>query len=441
MKTLIPLYVTISMFALPTIGFGDVQDLNALKNGCDQDDFNACGDLSKAELDSNQRDNAQLHAHKACDGGNLRGCTVLGILLRTGGDSKEAKVVLKKACDGNYLKGCVQLGATLDEQGRKIEAKDIFKKVCQSKEPAGCFGLAFYERTLGNKDEALRLFKSACDSGMKDSCDEAKKTEADSGIPAHCDSGDANCLSNRERRLSAACDLGGYSQCYEYGKIREERHDQRTLILQVYQSGCDGGNKESCDAIKRVLTDSCIYNETHSHKECYPSFDQMAKMPIQSSGGTTVVNVERFDNPECNKKLEFAKKADHCAVIGDFEAKNGAFAEAEKIYSAGCTSPSNNQGCGGLVCLGAMKAATGNKQEAFKLFKQACINSAKGDGSYDGKAYNGCLAANISLGPIEADNKKSIAKASASKIGKMTDTVKSCQAEWDKAWGPRASKQ
>ena len=53
-------------------------------------------------------------AKKACDGGNMLGCTNLGVMYTNGNgvekDFSKAAQLFKKACDGGEVRGCTNLG-------------------------------------------------------------------------------------------------------------------------------------------------------------------------------------------------------------------------------------------------------------------------------------------------------------------------------------------
>lgn len=246
------------------------------------------------------------------------------------------------------------------------------------------------------------------------------------------------CLSMKDSYFSDLCDWGNGSPeaCYKYAMVREERRDDINLILQTHQKGCEGGEQRSCDSIKRIMTNQCIGYRLHpnSDPDCYPTFDEMVQQSLNSPRGYGVSHQQRprKNNEACNQKLEWAKKAEGCRALGDYEAKRGNFKDAETIYKAGCNGKTN-EGCPGLVCLGYARMNEGKKSLAWPLFKQACsyaeikkkdpspYDSGK---SYDAKSYEGC----------------EITKANPTYYSHLVKSIpekdESCRSEWLRSWGP-----
>ena len=57
---------------------------------------------------------------KACDGGDMDGCGILGVMYDTGDgirqDKQKASKLYKKACDGGFMRGCKNY-KLLNEEG------------------------------------------------------------------------------------------------------------------------------------------------------------------------------------------------------------------------------------------------------------------------------------------------------------------------------------
>ena len=86
---------------------------------------------------------------KACDGGEMRGCTNLGVMYANGfgGEKNEQKAVelYKKACDDGEMLGCYNLGV-MYAKGNGVEkdfskAVQLFKKACDGGDMNGCRNL------------------------------------------------------------------------------------------------------------------------------------------------------------------------------------------------------------------------------------------------------------------------------------------------------------
>ena len=94
-------------------------------------------------------------AKKACDGGNMLGCTNLGVMYTNGNgvekDFSKAVQLFKKACDSGEMPSCSNLGVmyTNDNGVEKdfSKAKQLFKKACDGGDMDGCRNLGvMYEK-------------------------------------------------------------------------------------------------------------------------------------------------------------------------------------------------------------------------------------------------------------------------------------------------------
>ena len=99
-------------------------------------------------------------AKKACDGGNMLGCTNLGVMYTNGNgvekDFSKAVQLFKKACDGGVMLGCNYLGAMYAD-GNGVEkneqkAVELYKKACDGGNMDGCRNLGvMYEKVMEQK--------------------------------------------------------------------------------------------------------------------------------------------------------------------------------------------------------------------------------------------------------------------------------------------------
>lgn len=417
--------------------------IESLEKECAAGNVESCGNLAKSELEAGNHDNAKDHAQKACDGGAMRGCTVLGLLLKTQ-DQSEAKRLFKKACDSKYTRGCFNLGLLEYDGGNKEEAKKVFKDACGSGDSLSCDRQGIIEKESGNKETAKALFKKSCTAGDTVGCsdlavseyNEGNKAEAERLWEKACDGGDQtacknleNILNEKARLYEHACESGDMTGCYNYGLVREKRKDDKPFVLEVYQKACNGGENRACDAIKQFLTRSCIQDRLKEDQECY-----IDGPTSQTSAGVSITPRVRLQTESCNKKAKQLEQGLGCSQVGDFEAKRGNIEEAEKIFRDGCNKQTNS-GCGGLVCIGYIKMNQGKESEAKRLFKTACDFSSSKPGSYEGAAYEGCTA--IPKPPIGHFNKQNYSKMVQQAIKEMPDKESQCRSKWQSAWGPK----
>lgn len=91
---------------------------------------------------------------KACDGGNIHGCSNLGLLYTNGQGVKQnyfkANKLFKKACDGGDAIGCSSLGLSY-ENGKSVKqsyfkAKELFGKACDGGYQIGCTNYAILNK-------------------------------------------------------------------------------------------------------------------------------------------------------------------------------------------------------------------------------------------------------------------------------------------------------
>jgi len=200
---------------------------------------------------------------KACAGGDMRGCANLGVMFRDGRgvakDEKRAVDLFQKACDAAEMLACSNLGVNY-EKGEGVakdekRAVDLFQKVCDGGDMLGCGNLgAMYLNGRGvAKDEkrAADLFQKACDGGTMLGCAKLGAMYAD-----------GRGVAKNEKRaldlLEKACDGGEMLGCgclgemYVNGRgvIKDERR-----AADLYQKACDGGEMLSCAVLGNMYAD------------------------------------------------------------------------------------------------------------------------------------------------------------------------------------------
>ena len=102
-------------------------------------------ELGKEAYDKGDYQKAAQLYQKACDGGNVGGCSNLGVLYENGRgvkqDYQKAAQLYQKACDGGIAKGCSNLGV-LYGNGLSVnqdyqKAAQLFQKACDGGNAGG----------------------------------------------------------------------------------------------------------------------------------------------------------------------------------------------------------------------------------------------------------------------------------------------------------------
>lgn len=116
---------------------------------------------------------------KACDGGDLKKCQELGVLLVEGPpgerDLKKARALQKKACDGGEMDACNRLGFLhmrgLGGEPDEAGAQALYQKSCDAGNQSGCSNLARVHYINRRGKEAKALYEKACDAGDATGCE------------------------------------------------------------------------------------------------------------------------------------------------------------------------------------------------------------------------------------------------------------------------------
>ena len=86
---------------------------------------------------------ALVYYIKACDGGDLEGCTNGGVVLLMKGTPyskqfKQSRKMLDKSCKAGEDRACFNLGTLNYKEGRQSKAIKYYKKACEMGNQAGC---------------------------------------------------------------------------------------------------------------------------------------------------------------------------------------------------------------------------------------------------------------------------------------------------------------
>jgi TPR repeat protein len=127
---------------------------------------------------------ARASFQKACQGGHVYGCVMLGILLQSKGNEKYCRVLdvelQRKACDKGEGEACIQLGRLLDHSFALDVTRDdaaarrAYEAACDDDQALGCTSAArMWSKGQGgprDKAKARQFMKRACDLGIEYAC-------------------------------------------------------------------------------------------------------------------------------------------------------------------------------------------------------------------------------------------------------------------------------
>ncbi len=150
-------------------------------NACEGGVETRCMDEAFARYETDGQTAARFW-RAACDRGNARGCSNLGVLYAQGlgvaQDAVQAAALYRQGCDGGNAPGCTGLGV-LYAQGLgvaqdAVQAAALYRQGCDGGDARGCTNLGvLYEQGLGvaqDEPRALALYEQACDMGQATGC-------------------------------------------------------------------------------------------------------------------------------------------------------------------------------------------------------------------------------------------------------------------------------
>jgi TPR repeat protein len=164
-------------------------------------------------------------------------------------DEARAVGFYRRACDLGDLAGCTNLGQHL-KSGKGIakneaEAFRLTKKSCDGRFPLACFNLGLLYRdgigTAKDQDKANRSFEFACKAGLAAGCsrlgDEIAKSKTKED------------LSRAVTLYRRACDRGDAKSCYTAGQMYREGVGVAAdlqLSSEYMERACRAGYKPAC---------------------------------------------------------------------------------------------------------------------------------------------------------------------------------------------------
>jgi TPR repeat protein len=260
-----------------------------LTDTCEQGEPNAClhlGGLFERGLGV-ERDvyrAGQLY-ERACAGGVMFGCVVLGLHIQAYGWGEElARVddLYRRACQGGDATGCGLLGFAY-ELGQGVDpdlnrARDLYEQACTGGADWICYFLAeLYRDVEPDPARARQLYEQACDHTYMRGCASlgVLLAEGEGGPPdlvrAHellehsCAVEPFNCphlavqvasgrgveadAARAERLNEIGCEAGNLDGCLELARALDAGHGvapDPARALAVYHQACEGGHDQAC---------------------------------------------------------------------------------------------------------------------------------------------------------------------------------------------------
>lgn len=226
--------------------------LGRLIQGCQRGSMAACVGLGESLQDGRAADRARsvVLFRQGCDGGEARGCHLLGRAYQRGGvvpaDPAGAAELFLEACVRGEAAACADRAEIALEARETSRAAGLFERACTARHVPGCVRLGeLYSRGAGvSRDEAraVELFERACTEGDAGGCAWlAWALDGGHGVapdPAHafalaqraCDAGEAR-----------ACRLLGQLYLHGRGVIADATQAERYT-----RRACEGGETDAC---------------------------------------------------------------------------------------------------------------------------------------------------------------------------------------------------
>ena len=149
------------------------------QRACDMGDGRVCTALGLQHGPDTDPKAAAAFFERGCEGGDARGCAFLARAYADGrgvtADREQAVELYTLACRDGVGEACgraVLLAGTADLDGESL--RDLYDLACESGDPAGCYYLAgLYRDGIGGGSDpavAARLYDRACDADVAAAC-------------------------------------------------------------------------------------------------------------------------------------------------------------------------------------------------------------------------------------------------------------------------------
>jgi TPR repeat protein len=312
---------------------------------------------------------------KACDRGQFRACTSLGVFYSTGQgvtlDSVKAVRLFQTACEQSYSDGCGNLGF-MYYQGEglaldKTKAAQLFEKACAEGGGSGCTGLGLrYQGGDGVAQDsamATQFFRKACDLGDAAGC-------SNLGVLHSSGQGVPQDKAKAAQLFQTACDRGFALGCWNLAPLYMQGQGVTRSPLQAFvlaQKACDNGQAAGCHVATSAAQSSKETCEGGSGEACgaLGLFYQWGVGVAQDKGKAVLFYQEACD----------AGNADGCVNLG-VSHQNGSGTPPDIVKAWGPYKKACDAGAAlGCAYLGELYAGGADKQsraEAVRLCQSAC---------------------------------------------------------------------
>lgn len=237
--------------------------LGRLISGCQLGKVASCVDLGMAYRGGSAADRAHavILYCQGCEGGDARGCLLLGDALVSGRgverSAKKASVAFLQACIGGEADACTKLGSQY-QQGQGVDESDgraaaFFRRGCDAGHFVGCvrLGELLAEGRDAERGEAraAKLFERACNEGVARGCFKlAEALEKGRGVPVDHHKAFELSRETCHRGEAGACRLVG--TLLRHGRGVNVDHG---LAVRYAERACNGGDAPGCRDLGLLL--------------------------------------------------------------------------------------------------------------------------------------------------------------------------------------------
>lgn len=217
---------------------------------CDDSEINACFDLARLYAAKGDFKLSTTLYKKACDGGNMKGCSGLASHYEDGLGVEKNFIKLteyyQKACDGNDMDGCWRLAHIYDGRQEFQKAYKLFEIACSGGDMKGCTSLGLaHEQSRGISEDynkAKEYYTKACDNDYMFACLNLIRLDMHYG-PHKIDDKKRNILEQK------ACDGGIGTSCTGLGFKYQQGHGvsiNKVKAKEYYDKACFLGEESGC---------------------------------------------------------------------------------------------------------------------------------------------------------------------------------------------------